>query len=817
MVYDHPPGAEAPPKLRGAAAVVASGCLDANAIAPRIRGDGRLLVVPPDPQQALTGMRPRLRRRLGIDAETMTIQETAGLSKRQGLNAIEALARLPDMHLVFVGGAEWAHRVELTEAVRELAIASRVHFIGEVPVSRRFDYLGEADVGLALVGRRRDRLAAADVFDALGIPFVAAGPELDPDPANRIASTDDPVALWEAIAEARRRPHMTTIEDSTRLLAALLMDLAPQDKAANRPQPVPTIAPPIEAGNVLLGRANALRKQGALREAAELYGQVAAESDDVTAVAVAAGALARLNARGEAKAAIDRVLHSAERPALATARLGEAAAVIGDLTLGRACAVEALDDQHASEPAVRTAIRVLEQVGEPRAALRVARRIEDEAAVSRIEGTLMSYDPTWLPSGRVAGAALPSRVGHGFTLLETSLPHVGSGYTYRARTLLRAQRQAGIEPTVLTRLGFPATRGLSSPPAEVVDGVTHHRAGLPEVQSYTSVPISEQLEANVTWATALGQQIRPEGVIATTPHLNGLVGLALRNSLRVPVIYDVRGFPEMTWAVRRGGGDSDAFGLRRIAETRCMREADLVTTLSETMRQHIISRGISPEKVFVLPHAVDTDEFSPRDRDRSLAMSLGLADRPVVGYISSLVPYEGVETLLDALAHLRRERPDVAGLIVGDGELLPTLEAQARRIGLANDVVFTGRVNANEIARYYSLTDIFVCPRQDHEVTRYVTPLKPFEAMAAGGCVVVSDLPTLREAVGGGDRGGLFPAGDSEALARTLLALVDRPEHRRELGAAARAHAVANHGLDVLSTKVEQVWGELRQRSREAP
>jgi glycosyltransferase involved in cell wall biosynthesis len=755
----------------------------------------------------------------------MAVQEAADLSREQGVELVGAVASLPDCDLVFLGGRRWKHAAALQEAAGEMGVGDRIHLVGDASTANRVDYLGQADVGLALSngGFRRGQLPAADVFDTLGVPFVTLPGLLDAESASGIAALADRKALRTAIVEASARKRLPAREDGDRVLEELIVEITALEgwkaepmSSSVSPGPAqsngwPTAVLDEGGADALLSRAKLLRDRGDRNGAIRIYSQVATCTQVPTPVATAAAALARLDARGEAWVAIERVMEVKERPPLATARAGEAAAVLGDLVLARTCADDVVDDPAASAPALRNAIRVLEQVGEPRAALRIARRIDDKPGVARIEGVLKSYDPAWLPTAG-ARASLRPRTGRSLVLLETSLPYARSGYTYRAQTLLRAQRQAGVEPVALTRLGFPATRGLNAPPREEVDGVVHHRAGLSGVTHYTSVPVSEQLEANVRWAVKLGREFAPEGIVATTPHLNGLVGLALRRQLGIPMIYDVRGFPEMTWAVRKGGGSTDAFGLRRVAETRCMREADLVVTLSETMRRQIVGRGISPEKVFVLPHAVDTDSFAPRERDNELAASLGLDGRPVIGYISSLVPYEGVETLIDAIALARRTSPDVASLIVGGGELLSSLEARVQELGLDGHVVFSGRVEASEVMRYYSIMDVFVCPRHDHEVTRYVTPLKPFEAMAAGSCLAVSDLPTLREAVRDGECGALFPAGDADALASTILDLVERPERRRELECEAREHVVASHGFETLSRRFEEVWEELRRR-----
>src|SRR5262249_1095733 len=152
----------------------------------------------------------------------------------------------------------------------------------------------------------------------------------------------------------------------------------------------------------------------------------------------------------------------------------------------------------------------------------------------------------------------------------------------------------------------------------------------------------------------------PELVIAATPQLNGVMALALREASGTPVIYDVRGFPEMTWATRPGGSSSEIYRLRRTAETRCALEADAVITTSETVRGELTRRGIGAECVAIVPQVVDLEAYSPRARPAELARSYGLDAAFVAGSISSLLDYEGIDLLLRALALARAEREDLA-------------------------------------------------------------------------------------------------------------------------------------------------------------
>ena len=119
-------------------------------------------------------------------------------------------------------------------------------------------------------------------------------------------------------------------------------------------------------------------------------------------------------------------------------------------------------------------------------------------------------------------------------------------------------------------------------------------------------------------------------------------------------------------------------------------------------------------------------------------------------------------------------------LIVGDGPEREALRRQAADLGL-DDAIFTGRVPHHEILGYYSLIDIFVVPRRPVEVCHLVTPLKPFEALATGRTVVLSDVRALAAIAADSGAAVLFEAGNPDALAATLTDLLGDEARRRRL------------------------------------
>ncbi len=426
--------------------------------------------------------------------------------------------------------------------------------------------------------------------------------------------------------------------------------------------------------------------------------------------------------------------------------------------------------------AVTEAVEVLagpnqgKQTAESRQRLRLAA----EAA------TLKDASPVLAPH---AYTPVPGRILH---LLTNSLPHTASGYAQRSHSTLLAQQEAGWEVLAVTRLGYPVQVGkIFAQSTDTVDGVRYHRL-LPARLAPT---IDARLQQQAEELLAVALEFRP-GVLQTTTHyVNGLVVRAVAEALGIPWVYEVRGQLADTWASTRGpeARDSERYQSFNRREADVMGAADLVLTLGQAMKNNIVAAGIPEDKVIIAPNAVGGD-FLAEPREKALARrELGLDEHgPMIGTVSSLVPYEGIEDLIAAFALLAPDFPDLRLLIVGNGSAKPSLETLARRSGYPERIIFPGRVPRSQAALYHQTLDVFVVPRKDLEVTRSVTPLKPVEAMACSRPVVASDLPALAEIVEDGVTGLLAEAGDPASFAEALRTVLTNPQLAAELGAAGR-------------------------------
>ncbi|HSD24090.1 MAG TPA: glycosyltransferase family 4 protein [Solirubrobacterales bacterium] len=553
--------------------------------------------------------------------------------------------------------------------------------------------------------------------------------------------------------------------------------------------------------------AKALRESGERDRALETLETLVARPDAGPGVLGEAGLeLTRLGERERAKALAARLAEGAAEDPASAESLAEAArvhAAAGDLNSARDLALRAAGEAPDRSDAQRTAALALELAGEPSRAVELARRSGERDQERRLAGLLRELEPGWTPRlDRIA------RIGRGATravlaLLEVSLPHAPSGYAYRSRDLLEAIREAGFDALAATRLGFPASRGLAGwSPIEQVDGVVHHRYNVPGLRQYSGVPVDVRVHENAERILDLVESTKPAAIVAGTPDLNGVAALAVRSATGIPVVYDVRGFPEMSWAAQTGGSDTELYRARRAAETACASAADAVITLSETMRSELSGRGIDSERIFVVPQIVDVERFAPRPGDDDLARSYGLDGRLVIGSVTSLTDYEGIDDLIRSVALARAERPEVAALVVGDGAYRPALEKLVAELGLGESVVFTGRLEQDRVPDHYALLDLFAIPRRDLEVCRAVTPLKPFEALAMRLPVLASDLPALAEIVSASGGGRTVTPGSDRELARAIVDLAGDASAREQFGRNGRDYVLAHHTPDRASAAI---------------
>lgn len=450
-------------------------------------------------------------------------------------------------------------------------------------------------------------------------------------------------------------------------------------------------------------------------------------------------------------------------------------------------------DRNASRHALQARVDLaLARYPEALAAARAAvsadpRRTGAQALLAQAEAEIRARDASWRPT--VAAPARPHapRQGRVTMVVANSLPRRQSGYSIRTQNVAAAMGEVGLDVVVGSRRQEELIEGGLPVEAWQVSGVRYRITS-------TAREVRERPDHNAT-LNAAGIAAIVEGHHAAvlhpvTPWPGLLASLAVAEQYRIPLVYEVRGFREETWLTRMPelAGVSAHDEVEAATETELMRAADAIVTLSEPMRDHLVARGIPAERIAVVHNGVDTERFRPIPRDDALARQLGLGDGPVIGYVTTLAPYEDIDTLVTATAELRRRGRGVRCLIVGDGIERERLLELRRRTGTDDgSVVFAGRVAYADVNAYYSLLDVFVVPRRQVGVAQLVTPLKPYEAMAMERAVVVSGVEALTGMIRDGETGLSFRPEDPVDLADVLEPLLFDQERREALGRTAGA------------------------------
>lgn len=395
-------------------------------------------------------------------------------------------------------------------------------------------------------------------------------------------------------------------------------------------------------------------------------------------------------------------------------------------------------------------------------------------------------------------------------VLDHSAP-LHSGYAFRTLSILRQQRQLGWRTEHLTS----PKQGPGEALAEQVDGWTFHRT-----PSADGTGLVAQMKLTARRIDQLVAELKPDLIHAHSPVLNALPSIWVGRRRGLPVVYEMRASWEDA-AVDHGTTTEGSLRYRisRALETLALYGADQVTTICEGLRGDIRSRGVAAAKITVIPNAVDVNSFKfGATPDEALRQRLGLEGATVLGFAGSFYGYEGLHLLIEATQQLLPRHPSLRVLMVGGGPQDAALKAQAAAAGLADKILFTGRVPHSDVQRYYELIDVLAYPRLPIRLTELVTPLKPLEAMAQGLMFVASDVGGHRELIRDGETGFLFKAGDAAALARAIDTVLARREDWPRIRAQARRFVEVERTWATSVARYRDVYGRaLSRKGRSLP
>jgi glycosyltransferase involved in cell wall biosynthesis len=366
----------------------------------------------------------------------------------------------------------------------------------------------------------------------------------------------------------------------------------------------------------------------------------------------------------------------------------------------------------------------------------------------------------------------------------SALPYHVSGYATRTHEVVGALRALSPNVHVMTRPGYPWDRKDRVTEAQGLETWVEEVPYQHSPDPAKNRPVLQYAMQAAKVVATLAETHRVAVIHAASNHVNALPALLAARRLGIPFQYEMRGLWELTRISRQPGYEgSQAFKQGLQLEALVAREADRLFVISEQLGHFVTDHwGVDPKRIALLPNCVDPDRIRPAQA--------GEVEPDTIGYAGSLIGYEGLDTLVEAVVLLREAGRFVRVNIVGDGEARAALQAQVERLGLSDRIRFWGKL-APQAARDMIRRCALVCiPRKPFKVCEIVPPVKLVEALAMAKPVVVPDLPVFRDELGESGAGWFFRAADAADLARVVGLALQNPAALAVAGQKARALVV---------------------------
>jgi glycosyltransferase involved in cell wall biosynthesis len=375
------------------------------------------------------------------------------------------------------------------------------------------------------------------------------------------------------------------------------------------------------------------------------------------------------------------------------------------------------------------------------------------------------------------GDALP---GAGMRVLLVNQPTDG-GVAFHVETLARRLPEHGVATTV------------ACPPGAWAQGLKAAGVDVIEMPMVREIAVGSDLAAlrRLRGIADAGDH----DLIHTHSAKAGVLGRLAARTRHLPAVHTPH-----AWSFLAAGGRRGAQVYQRIERT-LARSTAAIICVSEGERRRGLEVADSG-RLTVVTNGIALPDVIDRGEERR-------AGELVVGTVARLAPQKGIGHLLEAFAQVRSVRADVRLAIAGDGPLRADLEDEARRLGIADAVTFTGAIASPW--PFLADLDLFVLPSLWEGL-----PYALLEAMAIGLPCVATAVDGVAEAIPDRRFGTVVEPADSAWLAREILALVEDAPARTDMGRMARAHVRDTFSVEAMVRSTVDVYRRVL-RGSDAP
>lgn len=253
----------------------------------------------------------------------------------------------------------------------------------------------------------------------------------------------------------------------------------------------------------------------------------------------------------------------------------------------------------------------------------------------------------------------------------------------------------------------------------------------------------------------------------------------------------------------REAGGLNGFFLKPLLVT-IFKYTDVFIAISDAIHLRLLDEGYAENKIIKIPNGVDVNSFYPylSKKKEELKKQYGLLDRKVLVYSGWLIERKGLDTLLEAMKLIVKERKETYLLLLGEGPLGERLKDKAASLGISNNVRFTG--NVCNVLEFLNMADLFVFPPYWEGM-----PNSLLESMACGLPVIASRIEGIVDIIEDGKSGILFDRGDVSGLVAGTLRLLGDYKLSERLGAKARKRIEEVFSIDRVADEYIALYKKL--------
>jgi glycosyltransferase involved in cell wall biosynthesis len=231
--------------------------------------------------------------------------------------------------------------------------------------------------------------------------------------------------------------------------------------------------------------------------------------------------------------------------------------------------------------------------------------------------------------------------------------------------------------------------------------------------------------------------------------------------------------------------------------------ADCIVTVTPGIRERLVARGFSADKIKVVTNGVDVRMFKPSKRDSAVWRNAEVDGKFVVTYAGTHGVAHGLEAILEAAAILKGHK-SIRLVFAGDGSEKDRL-VQLKLDRDLDNVVFVGMRPKREMPSIWAASDVCLISLRDVPVFRAALPTKMFEGMACGLPILLAVDGEARDLINDAQAGLCVEPGNARQIADAVLTLHENPCLRAQMGRNGRAYVSQHFSREILADKLEDV------------